>query len=73
MFDDDTIVRRSFLKAGATATAGLILGKTALGGAVSNHEKPVRIGFVGVGHRGTDHVRSAGGHERRRGAGGVRH
>ena len=36
----------------------MILGKTALGGAVSNHEKPVRIGFVGVGHRGTDHVRS---------------
>ncbi|PYT28664.1 MAG: hypothetical protein DMG57_14090 [Acidobacteria bacterium] len=54
----DQVERRDFLKlAGAAAIAGSLAGE----------EKPVRIGFVGVGNRGTGLVRIVFGHFSRRG------
>jgi predicted dehydrogenase len=52
MHRTETIVRRDFLKAGATA-AGLMLTPAAVGLAGDNDVKTVRIGCVGVGGRGT--------------------
>jgi predicted dehydrogenase len=48
-----TIERRDFLKAGAATIAGTMLAPAAIGQALAGDEKPVRIGCVGVGRRGT--------------------
>ena len=53
MLHDNAIVRRDFLKAGTTATAGLMLSQAAVGWAAVESTKPVRIASVGVGQRGT--------------------
>jgi len=46
------IARRKFLKASTAAAAGLTLTSTGLSRDVSESEKSVRVGVVGVGHRG---------------------
>ena len=51
MIRNHTILRRDFLTAGATAAAGVILAPGAM--LAAETEKPVRIGIVGVGGRGT--------------------
>jgi predicted dehydrogenase len=53
MLHDHSIPRRSFLKAGTTAAAGLVLSRAAIGWADTDGAKPVRIGSVGVGRRGS--------------------
>ena len=45
------MARRGFLKAGSAATLGLVTGAFRAGAAAA--EKPVRLGMVGVGGRGT--------------------
>ena len=45
------LARRDFLKTGAAATLGMMAG--ALGAGAAAEEKPVRLGVVGVGGRGT--------------------
>ncbi len=47
-----TFVRRDFLKTGVAA-AGLMLAPAAAGFAAEDDKKPVRVGSVGVGNRGT--------------------
>jgi len=53
ILNDSAIARRDFLKAGTTAAAGLMLSPAAIGWAAGDSKKPVRIGCVGVGGRGT--------------------
>jgi len=48
--------RRDVLRLGAAAGLAAGLGHTALG---QEQAKPVRLGFIGVGGRGTGHVRTA--------------
>jgi len=50
------IARRSFLRLGAAAGLAVGLGPSALG---QENPKPVRLGVIGVGSRGTHHVRLA--------------
>ena len=47
----DSVARREFLKIGAAAAAGMVL--PAAGRAAPDDDRPVRIGCVGVGRRGT--------------------
>jgi len=49
---DHRIIRRDFLKVGSAAAAGLMLSRPTLAWATDD-QKPVRIGCVGVGGRGT--------------------
>ncbi|MEA1997453.1 MAG: Gfo/Idh/MocA family oxidoreductase [Gemmatimonadota bacterium] len=53
----DTINRRAFLKEATTASLALGLSGGAAGLLGSEEEKPVRVGFVGVGRRGTSILR----------------
>lgn len=48
--------RREFLKVGAASTMGMGAMSRGLGLASAAPEKPVRLGIVGVGARGTSHV-----------------
>ncbi len=51
------IARRKFLKEGTAAAAGLTLASSALSDDASQSDKPVRVGVVGVGNRGTSLLR----------------
>jgi predicted dehydrogenase len=46
------IDRRGFIKTGAATAAAILLAPAIMGQAAADDEKPVRIGFVGVGGRG---------------------
>ncbi len=46
-------LRRNFLKAGMAAAAGLMIAPARTASSAIAAEKPVRIGSVGVGGRGT--------------------
>jgi predicted dehydrogenase len=48
--------RREFLKVGAASTMGMGAVSQGLGLASASTEKPLRLGIVGVGDRGTSHV-----------------
>ena len=48
--------RRSFLGASAAPVAALALSGSSLGAQASSSGKPVRLGFVGVGNRGSYHL-----------------
>jgi hypothetical protein len=48
-----SVARRDFLKVGAAAAAGALLAPASMGAAAADDGKPVRIGCVGVGGRGT--------------------
>ena len=50
------IDRREFLKIGAASTMGMGAMSRGLGFASAAAEKPVRLGVIGVGGRGTSHV-----------------
>jgi len=50
------IDRREFLKIGTATTLGMGAMSSGLRGASAAPEKPVRLGMVGVGGRGTSHV-----------------
>ncbi len=56
MARNHTLARRDFLKVGVATAAGLTLAPAGMGLA-SDVEKPVRIGFVGAGRRGTGLLR----------------
>ena len=50
-----SLTRRNFIKTGAAATLGVgILSKSAFSS--ESDAKPVRVGVVGTGNRGTSHV-----------------
>ncbi len=53
--------RRTFLKTSATATLGAALLPNTLFAGISYHpdDKPVRLGFIGVGQRGRNHLSNA--------------
>jgi predicted dehydrogenase len=51
------IARRKFLEVSTAAAAGLTLSSSALSGDASQSDKPVRVGVVGVGNRGTSLLR----------------
>ena len=48
-----SIARREFIKVGAATAAGAMLAPAAMSRAAAEDDKPVRIGCVGVGGRGT--------------------
>ena len=52
MLNNNPIIRRDFLKAGAAAAAGLMLAPAGAGRAADDEQKTVRIGCVGLGGRG---------------------
>ena len=65
----DELKRRDFLKTTATAGVGLSLGASSMTGRAVPLTTPaapvvtlplekVRVGFVGVGHQGSSHVRN---------------
>ena len=53
MFESGSLARRDFLKTGTVGAAGLMLNPMAFGSTPKNSAKPVRIGCVGMGGRGT--------------------
>ena len=53
MFESGSLARRDFLKTGTVGAAGLMLNPMAFGSTPKNSAKPVRIGCVGMGCRGT--------------------
>ncbi len=53
MIPKSTLQRRDFVKTGAATVAGTLLVPIAMGQALAGDTKPVRIGCVGVGRRGT--------------------
>ena len=53
MTSNRSTLRRDFLKAGMAAAAGLIIEPARTASSAIAAEKPVRIGSVGVGGRGT--------------------
>ncbi len=55
--------RRDFLKISSASVAGLALSTDSLGGQTAASGKPVRLGFVGVGGRGSYHLDCALGME----------
>ena len=57
MFHTSSLSRREFLKAGTVGTAGLMLSPAAFASMSADDEKPVRIGCVGMGSRGTYQLR----------------
>ena len=48
-----SVARRDFLKLGAATAAGALLAPAGMSRAAADDGKPVRIGCVGVGGRGT--------------------
>lgn len=54
MFHTSSLSRREFLKAGTVGSVGLMLSPAVFASMSADDEKPVRIGCVGVGERGTD-------------------
>lgn len=55
----NSLKRRDFLKKSALATGGITLSNIELIGATENTTKPIRIGFVGIGSRGSYHLDAA--------------
>ena len=55
---DRRIARRKFMKVGTAAAAGLALTSDSSGYADAGTDKPVRVGVVGVGNRGTSLLRT---------------
>ncbi len=55
--------RRNFLKLTAVSAAGMALSASTSGQSASSSGKPVRLGFVGVGNRGSYHLDCALGME----------
>lgn len=53
MLHNHTLARREFMKAGAIAAGGLLLSPSRTSFVLADVGKPVRIGCVGVGGRGT--------------------
>ncbi|MEW6358179.1 MAG: Gfo/Idh/MocA family oxidoreductase [Planctomycetota bacterium] len=51
------MARRKFLEVGAAASVGMTLAKAATAQEAAASEKPVRLGFIGVGGRGTGLLR----------------
>jgi len=56
---DNKFNRREFMKITAAATGGLAFSSLGLAQSVKNENKPLRIGFVGVGARGSYHLDAA--------------
>ncbi len=54
---DNRIARREFLQVSTAATAGLALPASGLAQAAEDKDKPVRIGIVGLGNRGSSLLR----------------
>ncbi len=54
-----TIKRREFLKVSAASAAGMAMAGPGLANMNPREEKPLRIGFVGVGDRGSYHLDAA--------------
>ena len=53
------INRRDFIKSTAATAGGLAFASLSLGQSMPKEEKPVRIGFIGVGARGSYHLDAA--------------
>ncbi len=53
------IDRRDFMKASAIMAGGIALTQPGMAGIHFNEERPVRLGFVGVGSRGSYHLDAA--------------
>ena len=51
--------RRDFMKTTAAATGGIAFSKLAMASTTMNEEKTLRIGFVGLGSRGSYHLDAA--------------
>ncbi len=51
--------RRDFMRTTAAATGGIAFSSLAMAGTYMNEERPLRIGFVGVGSRGSYHLDAA--------------
>ncbi len=59
----DEMDRRKFLKVSSASVAGMAMAGAALAGQGSSSSKPVRLGFVGIGGRGSYHLDCALGME----------
>ena len=51
--------RRNFVKVSAAAAGGLAISRLGMAHAYGKEDKPLRIGFVGVGNRGSYHLDAA--------------
>lgn len=51
--------RRDFMRTTAAATGGIAFSQLGMARTIMNEERPLRIGFVGVGSRGSYHLDAA--------------